>query len=294
LSIEQQLRSAELAFLNAPFEADGWLRAIREMAQVTGSAVGQLCGGGNEGLTFNYFSEDRHDPHGHLTNPIVYGPENWRINTSHRARTIQFERDYAAYRSHHRTDFYDDAVSDLDLPFGCQSALMLDQNGLFGLALLRSQRDGPCSPEVIERFTRMARQAHRAVRVQIALGEEAARLLISDISHRTECTLLLDRHLNLLATTALAEVLFDDPHGLRLSSMRLSLSDPREDAQFLAACTRLLSGDGVTGPVLHEMTAGRSANCPGGRWRLVAARLPELPQGFGFEAALAVTLRPYP
>jgi hypothetical protein len=292
--VDRPVRDAELAFLNAPFADDGWTDAIRRLADVTGSAVAQFCGGGfGPALDFNLFSEDRHDPHGHLINPDLYGPENWRINCSvGGARSVQDERHYAAYRSAHRTDFYDDAVSDLDLPYGCQSPLILDSGGLIGLALLRSSRNGPCSADVLAAFTLVARQAHRAVRVQLALGQERGEQMLSGLAASGEMTILLDRKGRVVAMTETAESLFDCPGGLILDGLNVRLGNKEEDRALQAATGRLLASDGVTGPILHESVAGRSDGTPDGCWRLFLTRLPARFDLLGTEAQLALTLRP--
>lgn len=293
--VDRAVREAELAFLNAPFEPDGWTGALHALAVATGSAVGQLCGGGaGLSLSFNLFSEQRHDPHGHLVNPLLYGPENWRINCSTgRARSIQDERHYAAYRSANRTDSYDDAVSDLDLPFGCQSPLILEANGgLVGLALLRSTRDGPCTADTLAIFARVARQAHRAVRVEIALGQERGENILAGLATSGEMTLLLDRHGRLVAMTQAAETLFDCPIGLKLEGLRLRLATTAEDRSLQAAMARLLASDGVNGPVLHQCRTGRSDQRPEGYWQLFLTRLPANRDLLGVEAQLALTLRP--
>lgn len=292
--VERAVREAELAFLNAPFTPDGWLHATRLMAQATGTAVGQFCGGGmGPALTFNLLSDEQHDPHQHLVNPQLYGPENWRINcTIGGPRSIQHERHYAAYRAGNPTTFYDDAVSDLDLPFGCQSPLMLDSGGLVGLALLRSSRDGPCTPEVLANFTRIAHQAHRAVRVQLALGQERGEAMLSSLAQSGEMTLLLDRYRRIVAMTEAAESLFDCPLGLRLEGLIIRLEQSQEDAALQAAMGRLLASDGVDGPVVHQAVAGRSEQQPEGLWRLFLTRIPVRHDLLGVEAQLALTLRP--
>jgi hypothetical protein len=245
------------------------------------------------GLTFNAFSEDRHDPHGHLNNPQLYGPENWRINcTPGGARSVQDERHYAAYRSHNPTTFYDDAVSDLDLPFGCQSPLMLDSGGLVGLALLRSSRDGPCTPDIIAGFTRIARQAHRAVLMQYALGQERGEAMLAGLATSNEMTLLLDRSGGLVALTPSAERIFDLPQGLRFDGTHVRLSRGDEDQALRSAMGRLLAGDGYTGPVVHQAVVGRSDEHPAGLWQLFLTRLPARYDLIGVEAQLAMTLRP--
>ncbi|GAA4001185.1 hypothetical protein GCM10022211_09980 [Sphingomonas humi] len=270
------------------------MHALRLLAAATGSSIAQLCGGGG-GLTldFSLFSEDRHDPHGHLVNPALYGPENWRINSSGGARSIQDERHYAAYRSKRPWSFYDDAVSDLDLPFGCQSPLILEQNGGFvGLSLLRSSRNGPCSADTVAAFARVAHQAHRSTRVEIALGQERGENMLASLTTSSEFTLLLDRYGRLVAMTAAAEALFDGDIGLRLEGLEVRLSNPGEDRSLRAAMTRLLAGDAIDGPVVHECRAGATDVRPQGHWRLFLTRLPANRDVIGVEAQLAITLRP--
>lgn len=291
----QRLREAELAFLNAPFEEGGWLLAIEQLAAITGSAVAQLCVAGSPAcLPFNLFSDDRHDPYGHLVNPVLYGAGNWRIGVTGRPRTIQHERHYVAYRKQRSANFYDDAISDLDLPHGCQSALMIDPNGLTGLALLRSSRDGICTPDTLATFAMLARQAHRALRVQLALGEQAAELMIGGEADCRDCTILFDGHANILALTQAAELLFDEPNGLSLSGHQLRLANPAENHAFYAAVTRLLGGDGINTPIVHETRLGRSVDRPAGRWRAILVRLGQAGGSFGFEPRLALTLGPLP
>jgi hypothetical protein len=291
--VSKRLTEAELAFLNAPFNDDGWTVAVQQLAALTGSRVAQLCGTGGSGmLTLNLFSDTLHDPHRHLENPSLYGPENWRVGVTTGARTIQHDLHYAAYRAERPPSYYDDAISDLDVPFGCQSALMMDDNGMVGLALLRSSRDGPCSSETVGIFARVAHQAHRAVRVQAALGEEAAVLLLGDVGQRCEATILLDGFANISAMTPAAEALFVEPGGLELHGLHLRLAVQGEDEAFQQALGRLLISDGVTGPVLHQTVVGQSPASPGGRWRLVATRLPARARSLGFDPHIAITLRP--
>lgn len=291
--VDQRVRQAELAFLNAPFETDGWLRAVEQMAEVTGSATGQLCGiAGPMRLPYNLLSDAPHDPHGHLHNPMLYGPENWRIGVTRGVLTVQHEEDYAAFRARHRTSFYDDAISDLDVPFGCQTALSTNGDDLLGLALLRSHRDGPCSSDVLVTFRRLAWQAQRSMRVQIALGQESAELMLSGLSAHGEATLLLDRFGGVAALSPAAERLFDEAHALRLQGLRPVPVHKEEADEFDAALARLLASDGVTGPILHQFRLGRSAAYPRGRWRGILARLPVARCELGFAAELALTFTP--
>ena len=294
--VERAVHQAELAFLNAPFNPDGWMTAVELLATATGSAVAQLCGGSSSGsgLSFNLFSKDFDDPHGHLTNPLLYGPTNWRFFCRMGgARSIQHEWHYAEYREGRKTGYYDDAVSDLDLPYGCQSPLILEAGGnLIGLALLRSTRDGSCTPDVLHAFTRISHQAHRAVRVQMALGQSQGEDMLQAIVASGEMTLMMDRQGHLLAMTEAAEALFDCINGLRLDGLRVRLAGTGDDQALQAAMGRLLASDGFGGPVLYQGRAGCSADQPEGRWQLFLTRIPAERDVLGMEAQLALTLRP--
>ena len=195
-------------------------------------------------------------------------------------------------RALHDTSDYDDACSDLNGLFGCQMAMMLDPSCLVGLALMRSRRDGPCDSLAIDAFGPIARQAMRAARVQLALGLEAAELMLQGVGTRREATFLLDLFGQLAALTEAAERLFDHPHGLRLNGMSPQLANADEQRALDGAYRRLFASDGINGPVLHEMRAGRSATRPEGRWRVHVVRLPAIVHAFNFNPALAVTLTP--
>lgn len=291
--VEPRVLEAELAFLNAPFEQDGWRLAVELMAAATGSRLGQLCGiAGNMRLPYNILSEEPHDPNRHLHNPVLYGPENWRIAVSRGVMQVQHDAHYNAHRVHHRTTFYDDAMSDLDVPYGCQTALSMVGDDILGLALLRSRRDGPCPPDVLQAFGRMARQAQRAMRAQVAIGQEAAELMLGDIGGRDEATILLDRFGGLAAMSDAAEHLFDEPGGLALQGLSVSPAFKGESDRFEAAIGRLLQSDGINGPILHEFRFGRSQEHPHGRWRGVLVRLPAAACGIGFAPELALTVTP--
>lgn len=293
MAVDDLLREADLAFLNAPFRDGGWAEAVAMLATATGSRSAQLIGiGGPQLLSLNIVSDMPRDPHGHLGNARLHGAINWRVGVTERPMQLRHEQHYASYRGQLDTSDYDDAVSDLDIPYGCQMPLLLDQSGLLGLALLRSSRNGQCDADVLERFCRLSRSAQRGVRVQLALGQEMAETMLAGLAGRTEATILLDRYAQLSALTDAAEALFDHPRGLGLEGQRLRLPDREEDRHLGAAIARLMASDGLSGPVLHECRIGRTADRPQGRWRLVAARLPAIPHGFGFEPQLALTFLP--
>lgn len=292
MSVEQRLRDAELAFLNAPFEPDGWRLAVGNLLEIIGGVGAQVIGLGGPTGYVDVTVADLHDPHAHLTNPEVFGPCNFRIGAADGRSRIQYEPHFEAYRARHDTSLYDDVVSDLDTRFGCQASLMADSSTLFGLVLFRSRRQGACDPDTIERFTRLAFHAQRSLRVQLALGQQSAELMLEGLAGSRDATILLDRHGAIAAMTEAAETLFDHPHGLRLDGLLLRLALPKESLALEAALARLLASDGHDGPLLHEVRVGRSADRPRGRWRLHLVRLPPLARALGFEPHFALTLTP--
>lgn len=287
-----RLREAELTILNAPFEEGGWERAVAAIGHATGTACVQLIGiGGPMLLPLNVFSGSFGSSRLHLQDPRLYGASNWRIGTTTVAMAVQHDADYAAYRSAHDTSDYDDAVSDLDIQYGCQSALLLDQNNLLGLALLRSRREGPCDAETLAGFTRLRHHMARAVRMQLALDGEAAELMVGDLDALTGATLLLNRHGTLCALTPAAEALLEAEDPIRLSGLEIRLRNVGEDRLFQQALSRLLSCDSLDGTRVHNARLGRTAERPQGSWSLFITRLPQRPHGLGFEPQVAVTLK---
>lgn len=289
------LRQTELALMNAPFDEGGWARAITMVATATGSPSANLVAiGGPLLLPLNMFvGRDAEQAAGLFDRPELWGACNWRVQSAGAPMSIQYEPHYAACRAAGGTEQYDDAVSDLDLPYGCQSVLISDERNFLGLALLRGRRDGPSDEICRARFRHLLLHVQRAIRVQLALDGEAAELALGDMASVNCRLFLLDRHGCLNAMTTSAEALLEDDGPARLSGLSFRLRHPEEDHHMQAAMARLLrERDDCNGPQVHEMRAGRSPEFPKGRWRLALIRLPQRADGLGFEAQLAVSLRP--
>jgi hypothetical protein len=281
------LREIELAILNAPFEERGWNRAVQGIVEATGSAAGHLLGmGGPLLLPLNVFEGDVPGIERYLGDPRFHAATNWRVGSVTVPMAIQHEAHYAAYRQTHDTADYDDATSDLDIMYGCQSALLLDQHNMLGIALLRGRRNGPCTAETLSRFALLRRQLARAVRLQMALDGEAAEMMVGGAEQLHGATLLLDRHGSLCALSPAAEPLFEEGGPLKLAGLGVELVTRSENASFQKALARLLAGDGYRDSLVHETRIGSE-----GRWRLFAVRLPHRENGLGFEPHLAITLK---
>lgn len=287
---DRGLRQAELRILNAPFEERGWEVAVQAVADATASHAAQLLGiGGPMLLPLNVFVGPPASYRHHIQSAALHGSCNWRVGSTTVAMAIQHESDYASYRAFHDTDDYDDAASEMDIPFGCQSALILDGQSLIGLAALRGRRDGPCTAETLARFAALRQQMARAVWMQIALDGEAAELMVGDMGALTGATILLDRHGAIAALSPAAERLLGGEGPLRLCGLTVELPDPADNRRLGRLMARLLTRDRVD---VGEMRVGRAPDRPRGAWRLFVTRLPgRRDHGLGFAPHLALTLK---
>ena len=104
-------------------------------------------------LPFNLFTGKEADrAQLHFANPAMWGACNWRVGSSGDPMTIQHDGHYRSYRRQRGrslTADYDDAVSDLDMQYGCQAVLMADQEHFLGLAIMRGRMEGPCDSSAL-------------------------------------------------------------------------------------------------------------------------------------------------
>jgi hypothetical protein len=279
---------ARLTILNAPFEENGWERAVSAICQATGCHGAHLLGMGGPLITpLNIVTGLDNRIHDYLGDPYLHGPVNWRVGSSQLPMTVQHDRDYAVYRAANDTADYDDAASDLDIQFGCQSVLLGDQSMFIGVAMMRGRREGPCTSDTLDHFTALLRPLQRAIRMQLALDGEAAELMLGNMAALHGSTILLDRLGSLAALTPAAEAAFEENGPLTLAGLAVRVRDPALDRNFQRALARLLECRDALSAPLHQMRI----SVGGQSWQLVIMRLPEREHGLGFDPHLAVTLR---
>jgi PAS domain-containing protein len=202
-------------FLSAALEPDRWPVALAELASHCRSSYGQLIGlGGDRGIYFNLVSQFRPDD---LQAFVAMGGGsadiNFRVAASDAAMRrgqydhILYEKDYAAVRPLLRSDRYVEWCETVDIPFGCQTNLVVDRIGLVGFALLRGRRDGPTRATDRRIFARAAEAARRAVRLQERIEGDQAHLLAGAFEAMGASAFILDRRGRVQAMTPAAEAL---------------------------------------------------------------------------------------
>jgi hypothetical protein len=286
---------AEAAILNAPFEANGWRRAVEAIAEATRSTSAHLLGiGGPKFFSVNIVAGPLAEFGHYLNNAHLHGPCNWRVNTTTIPMAIQHEAHYIDYRRANHTADYDDSIAEIDAPYGCQSALQLHADGMLGLCILRSSRDGPTTDDVYRRFATLRELLARSIEVQVALDGEAADLMLGDLAGSRGATYLLDRHAAVISQTEEGRSLRLGHSLFREGTIRLSLDDPADDRRFQEALAALYAGDRTSSgaPLVRRVTLGRDAAKPCGRWNAILSRLADGGDGLGFAPFVAVTLSP--
>lgn len=265
------------------------------VAHATGGAGANLIGfGGPVPLSLNLFTgREKALAEQYFVRRELWGRCNWRVNSSPEPMRIKYERHYRAYRETSDTSDYDDAVSDLDMQFGCQSGLINDTRTFIGLAVYRGRREGPSDALAVETFQRLLRPVQRALRLQPALSGEAAELMLGDLSLLHSAVVLLDRHGCVCALTPAAEPLAEAGGPVRLDGLLFGLANPEDNRRMLAALASLLSeGTEDDACWVHEMCIGGGAGEQGAGWIAAAFRLPQRDHGLGFNPHVAVAFEP--
>lgn len=285
------VEEARRALLNAPFEQDGWRPAVEKLLAATGASAGNMVAlGGPMLIPLCFFVGREWERATDMArDPAMWGAANWRVNTITTPLAIQHDTHYAAYRAAHDTTVYDDMMSDLDMVSGCQSALVIEDGVFLGLAITAPSRRGGMPLSGVERFAALVPTLSRAVRTELALSGEAARLMLGDSEPLDGATILLDGHGAIGGLTAAAERLFGDDGPFRYAYQGIGLSCPNADRHLQSALSRLLALDSdEDGPRVHQF----DFRLPGGRWRLSLVRLPGRDHGLRFHPRLAIAARP--
>ena len=284
------VEEARRALLNAPFEEDGWRPAVEKLLAATGASTGNMVALGGPllmPLCF-YVGRDWERATDMARDPAMWGTANWRVNTTTVPLAIQHDAHYAAYRASHDTQVYDDMMSDLDMASGCQSALVIEDGVFLGLAITASARGGGFRREGVERFAALVPTLSRAVRTELALSGEAAKLMLGETGPLDGATILLDGHGAIGGLTAAAERLFGDEGPFRYAYQGIALNCRRADRHLQSALSRLLALDcDEDGTRVHQFDCATG----NGRWRLSLIRLPGRDHGLRFHPRLAIAAK---
>ena len=200
-------------FVGAALEPERWPDALAEMAARTGSSHGQFIGvGDGRDLLFNIINDFDHSQTREL---IEFGgatpAENYRLAASSHGIArgdydgVLHEKHYDEAARSLRSSRYIDWCDAVDIPYGCQSNLVVDRGGLIGLAALRKRKQGRTSEGHRRVFAKAAQSARRAVRLQERLEGDQTRLLAGTFEAIGATAFILDASGRVQAMTEGAE-----------------------------------------------------------------------------------------
>lgn len=280
-------------FTAAALGADTWDNALSGLAQGTGSRIGELIGIGSDNtIPFNFITDLGPEWHDEF---LAAGGADPRINPFVRvgsqipALQVRSSAEIIAPAERKRSYYLADFARRHDMQHVCLTPLIKDHNGLVGLAVIRSGRQGEIEARQHELFTSLAPHMRAAVKTQLALEHQGASIVAGALDTLSLTVFVCDRAGVVRAMTAAAESLLSRGDVLRLRHGVLhgwSTGETRSltDAVALAAgglarpaaplsCTLLLRGKRVA-PVVLEILP-----------------LPRREFAFGFEPRVLVVVR---
>ena len=276
------LREVELALLNAPLRG-GWRDALGMIATATHSQGSDLVSLGGSLPSLNIFTGYGQDAVEAFEQPQLWGACNWRVGSATVPFQTRHELHYRAYRERFDTRLYDEVAYGTDMPFGCQTLFAQDETGFLGLAMLRTERDGQCTPETIAVFERLSRVTARSIKVEATLAGDGAAIALRDFEGIDRAVVVINRHGWLCGMSPEADAMLMAGWPLQSARERLRLADPAGNYRFQQLLGHLLSM-----PPLAAASAGFAI--PG--WQIQMTHLPLAASELGFEPVLAVVVTP--
>ena len=272
------------AFADAPFSADGWYRALENMASLTGSLRGQLIFMGKKHLQFNVCTIVDAGYHADFIRIEGYRRDvNWRIAAEGAVGEVIHEAHYDTQRAIHTNEAYLAHARGFDAEFGMQAVLARGGSGTFGLASLRTRTDGRSSERERAIFTIGMHHAKLAIRAQIAMEQQGAELLTGSLDALRVAGVLIDGQGGVCGYTPGAGAVLASG-AIRIVHRALSASHPRDDAQLQARIAAVVRRNDMVHPDLWVRVAGKPC--------LVEVNgLPRQQWAFGFAPRAIVTFR---
>lgn len=286
---ESQLAAACEAFAEAPFDDSRWLPALGRMAALTGSARGELIACNGADLLFNFLTDVSEEMLREFVD-IDGGnmATNWRLRSSAGAPPMKlvWERDYEMTRAGSPPSAYDDYGERHDMIFGCQAPLVVEPDLMVGLAVLRTERDGPTTPEQRRFFAMLAPFVRMATRTALLLEQQGARLVAGTLEAMSLAALVCDGSGAVRSMTPAAEQLLTRSSALRVAGGAIRCRRSEDEAAVGSALRRAI-GD--------SPGAGRSSTLVVERGdipRILSfVALPAREWSFGFQPRALVVIR---
>lgn len=281
-----EARISELAglFSRAPFDDDGWDRALKALASHTGSARAQLLALADRHAAFNWITDSNPDDLAEFSDIGGYRPEvNYRVAATRAPFELSWEVHYAAARAVSTHEAYLDYVRRHDAEFGVQMVLSQRPGVLFGLAALHGDNEGPTTEVQREVFRRIGPSVLEAIRLQDTIEHQGAALLSGSLESMSTAAILLDAVGKVCGMTSAAQALLG-PGTLQVRAGVLRARRPDIEQALQRRIGDALAGS-AGGPADIWLRNGD------GLLLLDIRTLPRQDWSFGYAPRVIVTLR---
>lgn len=277
----------------APFQADGWLSALSDLARTTGSLGAQLIG----------FSEKSEPFFNCVAHPEPQGVEDFvraggglasvnpRLHAGLAVPLLETLTDEAilsrAERSRHQ--FYNDILPLSRTAHFCGTTLIRDTDTMVGLALLRSSTEGEIAEDQHQLFKALAPHVRTAFRTQMLLKEHGTALLAGSLGALNLAVFICDGTGKVEAMTPMADNLVSEDGPLQLQGGVLSARQGSSQVKLSTHIQAVASGGGVAGASNNESLIFR--NHDGLPLVLDVVRVPALECQLNFQPRALVLVR---
>lgn len=281
-------------FQDAAIDPSRWLSSLDLLASRTGSQRAQIVGyGGERSRPFNFitrFCEREISEYSRIDGDNIAG--NFRILADRISAPDEIVAE-ARYREARRmcsVRDYADFCEEFESPFGCQTGLIRGNGELIGMAVLRSRSDGETTEADRATFRLASIAARTAVRMQTAMEQQGASLLVGALDAMSIACFLIDAGGRVSAMTPAAEATLA-AGSLHLVDRRLSAVRHGDQQTMALAMAQVLA---PAGRVAHRRVLVSGHVAPPARplpVRIDLFRLYRREWSFGFEPCVAAIVR---
>lgn len=281
----ESLAHLRSAIEQAPFHPEGWRHALYSLAEATGSPRAQILALGERHLAFNWVNKTPDDFETVIQDIDAYRPDaNYRIAAMGKPMELTWEDHYDAVRVNHTDERYLEMARRYDFELGAQMVLSQKPGLFFGVAIMRSEREGRTTEHERAILAQVAPTILAAIRTQESIEHAGAKLLHGALEAMDTAAILLDGLGKTTFVSPAAQRLLG-PETLQVSGGALHAQRPEFDRQLGRKIGKALAGEDP-GPADLWIRTGKGL-------MLVDAR--PLPHGdwhLGLSARVIVSLRP--
>jgi DNA-binding CsgD family transcriptional regulator len=253
-------------FYHAAVDPNRWYAALDGLARATASKSGELiCFKENAAPPVSLATNV--DPEALVDFAALDGgnPEvNPRVDAGFKARVLEplAESDFITPAEHAQHPHYVEFAHRWDIPYCCLTTLHREPGAVFGLSVLRSRRQGHIDSEQKAVFASLAPHVRAAVRMQRALGENAAAVLTGSLEALSMVAFVCDGNGRVYRMTKQAESLVSRASALQLRNQRLRASSDSDDRALSAAVEAAGRGVQVSAAPPLSTVVVRGADAP--------------------------------